>query len=382
MRDKERSHEDVNAGIGIVREKVEDVHDVIDRPNATKATTTRSSMIDEKTNKDGVMAASIAVNGSGSTSTSTSTSNNTSRAVNAHVNAMRPGAVAVDGIHGRNGNYSNINESSLLVDVCEEVEVDGDAGQTRQEAINLEGELHDEEAIRRRVTERLEQRMQSVTIEATNVQKDEKEPTEVSKSSNNSNAGKKKNNAAMVLFGLGVVALIIVLAAVLPSSISSSNEGGNTPATTINDHDSNSGEDHDSSANPGSDTISDLQYLQELFMSVSSNDTALYEDESSPQYKAIDWLLYKDMFYPSNNQTIQSADPRMLTERYVLAVLYYATLTDPDSWVSAEYELLSDQSICEWHAPNDANIQDGIYCNDDQFADSIVLGESTFLKCI
>jgi hypothetical protein len=79
-----------------------------------------------------------------------------------------------------------------------------------------------------------------------------------------------------------------------------------------------------------------------------SGDEVLF-DESSPQYKALDWLRNDD---PSNLQ-INSTAVDIIRQRYAAATLYFAT-NGPEWRIDANF--LSDGDICNWNL-NDTGIQ-------------------------
>jgi hypothetical protein len=94
-------------------------------------------------------------------------------------------------------------------------------------------------------------------------------------------------------------------------------------------------------------------------------DTETLQDGSSPQSLALDWL--------ANNGTMMldlDLDlPRViLVERYVLAVLYFATSAEGGLDV---LNFLSASSVCDWHVGGR-----GVDCNEDDLVVALHLGKS------
>ena len=71
-------------------------------------------------------------------------------------------------------------------------------------------------------------------------------------------------------------------------------------------------------------TVDDPVY-QEVFQRVSAvvDDTNMLQDGVSAYHRALDWLVFTDDIDPASTQ---------LEQRYLLAVLYYSTITDTDVW--------------------------------------------------
>ena len=75
---------------------------------------------------------------------------------------------------------------------------------------------------------------------------------------------------------------------------------------------------------------------------------------STPQNKAVEWLAYRDPAGLDLDNTLASN----LRERYIVALLYFAT--SGDEW-SKRLNFLSNFSVCDW---NDGDI--GVFCIDPQ----------------
>ena len=100
-----------------------------------------------------------------------------------------------------------------------------------------------------------------------------------------------------------------------------------------------------------------------------------------PQFQALTWLLEDDSFARlelfqslphEDNGMIGNADD-FIAERYVAAVLYFAT-GGPTSWYDQLGFLNSTVSVCAW---NDDQSFLGITCDDIGYVTDIYLGKST-----
>ena len=115
----------------------------------------------------------------------------------------------------------------------------------------------------------------------------------------------------------------------------------------------------------------------------------VFEDSSSPQYAALDWLANKD-----SGSSYSMADDVRILQRYVLATLYYSTRGD--SW-NKSYNFLSEEHECKWFENEKDWILDmsptthGIKCGDEGWLDfetsddehiiQIRLGKSSCSPC-
>jgi hypothetical protein len=95
--------------------------------------------------------------------------------------------------------------------------------------------------------------------------------------------------------------------------------------------------------------------LAEILLQNEVSDAEALQDDSSPQFLALRWLA-------SNDPAVLDLDSMpivILVERYVLAVLYFAT--------STEGGLNGLKSVCEWT---------GVLCNGDDLIVALLLGKS------
>jgi hypothetical protein len=92
------------------------------------------------------------------------------------------------------------------------------------------------------------------------------------------------------------------------------------------------------------------------------SDAEALQDDSSPQFRALRWLANEDTAVLD----LDSTPTVILVERYVLAVLIFATIGE--GWGG----VLSATSVCEWNMR-----QRGVFCNEDGFIVSLGLCKST-----
>jgi Leucine-rich repeat (LRR) protein len=98
-------------------------------------------------------------------------------------------------------------------------------------------------------------------------------------------------------------------------------------------------------------SISIWDFARDIFAPLSGEEALM--DESSPQYKALSWIVHEDptsmmmtMMVGNGTQSSSSSSmSMMILERYIMALLYFST--DGPNWV-LQYDFLGNQSICDW----------------------------------
>jgi hypothetical protein len=125
--------------------------------------------------------------------------------------------------------------------------------------------------------------------------------------------------------------------------------------------------------------MSDLKLARAIFIPLLglSGNEALW-DESSPQYKALWWIVHDDpakMIMKMQDETQSSSD--MIVERYAMAVLYFATAGA--NWIQ-QLNFLGNSSICDWY--DSMQIEKGVSCNDEGSAVTLRLGTFLGLCCL
>lgn len=99
-------------------------------------------------------------------------------------------------------------------------------------------------------------------------------------------------------------------------------------------------------------------------ISIKSSDdpNSIFKDQSSPQYRAFNWLAHNDAYRRNNLDSISDQE---LIDRYALAVLYYADLGL--TW-NNQLNFLSPVSACSWNNGIDSEDENaaGVYCSGNE----------------
>ncbi len=264
---------------------------------------------------------------------------------------MRPGAVAVAGVFTGPTSPSALGEPRGPTAIDEQSTIMGELAEPYQE----------DEKLRRRMQE-LEQRNQ----EYENVQSRVVTATVIVE---NNGAGDDDQNAASSAFGrkdrrlwLGAALALLIFVGVILGVV--------IPLTTNNDKDSPS---IDSAltptqspapiaaptATPAACTSRECLLGEILLQNEISGAEAL-RDGSSPQFQALRWLANEDTAVLD----LDSIPTVILVERYVLAVLYFATSAEGGLNV---LHFLSAALVCEWNNGQTQYSSDlrGAVCNED-----------------
>jgi len=89
--------------------------------------------------------------------------------------------------------------------------------------------------------------------------------------------------------------------------------------------------------------------LQTALSPIISGGKHTLKNTTSPQYKALEWLANDDpmqMALPSDEDENHQQSNYQLAQRYILAVLYFAT-GGPNHW-KKKFNWLSKQHVCDW----------------------------------
>jgi hypothetical protein len=114
-----------------------------------------------------------------------------------------------------------------------------------------------------------------------------------------------------------------------------------------------------------------LNILTEILLNNTVTDAEAFQNDTSPQFLALDWLANDDPALLD----LDSTPPVILVERYALAVLYYAT--NGEDW-SNELNFLSASSVCEWTKGGKGVAA----CNEDRLVVSLIIGKSKHYEVI
>jgi hypothetical protein len=113
-----------------------------------------------------------------------------------------------------------------------------------------------------------------------------------------------------------------------------------------------------------------LDCLTAILLQNEVADAGALQDESSPQFLALDWLANEDTAVLD----LDSTPPVILVERYVLAVLYFTLRAEIGLNV---LNFLSSSSVCEWN-----NEGRGVLCNGDDLLVALLLSKSNHEEVI
>jgi hypothetical protein len=133
-------------------------------------------------------------------------------------------------------------------------------------------------------------------------------------------------------------------------------------------------------AAPTACTSLDCLRRKEILLLLLQNEVSAAEalqDESSPQFQALRWLATEDTAVLD----LESTSPVILVERYVIAVLYFAT--NGEGWVN-QCNFLSPASVCAWnngYARDDIDFN-GAKCNWDDLIVLLYISKSKHEEAI
>ena len=110
-----------------------------------------------------------------------------------------------------------------------------------------------------------------------------------------------------------------------------------------------------------SPTLTEFEYIrQAVTMHLSYDDETVFYNESSAQYKAIEWLMHNDTLQLHRSTTSGSPMSAALVERYVLAMIYFNN--GGPYWTNSYNFLNESVSVCEWNLGTSTS--DGVQCDD------------------
>jgi hypothetical protein len=191
----------------------------------------------------------------------------------------------------------------------------------------------------RDLNQEVQQKMDAITID----------PIAVAKSDNNANDDAHHKgpyscarlNKSSLLITLGILLVLVAIGSAIGIVASKSkNKRSPTIAQTL-----------------APTFVSNLE-LARVILSPLSGHEALW-DESSPQYKALWWIVHDDPAKMMIEKQDESQSQSLIVERYVMAVLYFAT--DGPNWLK-QVGFLSNSSICDWQ--DAIEFSNGVQCND------------------
>ena len=105
-------------------------------------------------------------------------------------------------------------------------------------------------------------------------------------------------------------------------------------------------------------TLSDGEYLRQVIYPLSGKNDSIWNDESSAQFQALQWLEQNDTLQLHQNRTVPTSQ---IVDRYVMTLLYFHN--GGPYWTQSMNFLNDTASVCEWNT--EMVTGDGVQC--DQF---------------
>jgi hypothetical protein len=216
-----------------------------------------------------------------------------------------------------------IDEENAGNDIPEDLTSSYQSGATAAAATVLDAEVVEERDLHQEVRER----MKKMTIDATLVVN-----LSTKKKENNAPVDwRRKSTAIMRIVAAALIILVIASGAIIgtktlrpkPLYVATGTASSPTP-------------------------FFGLEYARSILTPLSGEEALM--DESSPQYKALWWMVFEDpanmmMTMMVGNETQSSSTLMMIVQRYTMVLLYFST--DGRNWL-LPYDFLSIQSICDW----------------------------------
>jgi hypothetical protein len=212
--------------------------------------------------------------------------------------------------------------------------------------------VFDAEVIEERdLQQEVQERMENMTIDAmlvVNMSTNEED-------SNKARADSSRRNSAAIL--RITAAALIILVTVSGTVLGTRNLRPKPPSTMV------------TAASPSTSISVVWEFARNVLTPLSGEDALM--DESSPQYKALWWMVHEDpanmmmtMMVGNETQSSSRSMWMMIMERYTMALLCFST--NGPNWV-VPYDFFSIQSICDWGEP--------IHCNEEGAVVQIRMGE-------
>ena len=208
----------------------------------------------------------------------------------------------------------------------------------------------------------LQQRIGARTVDALAVHKIPSRPSQTQSVAKESASGSRLLKSIALIF---CVAVLAVLVAVILGMV------GRGDDSLLND-------EKNSEQPSVSPTMSDFQLAVELFAPISGASALI--DESTPQFRALSWIVFDDpsrLFTRNAISGMTESYSTLLVERYIIALVYFAT-GGPDNWL-VDWEFLTESSVCNWPTIQANEIRrsvKGVRCNDEGLVSHIRLGKN------
>ena len=251
------------------------------------------------------------------------------------------------------------------------------------DAVALDAQIVDEEDIEKQLESRIEEEKKAIAEQVrnnlmgnsvvANVVPDGKEDD----SGEDEEEARRKKQKRTMWIGIASL-LLIILAITIPVAVTRSSNGSEEDKTKGLEDSPTSGPGVEeeptavvtSEPTPSPSTLPTFPETEDPALTVLLNklepvmSREEYEDKSSDEYRAFQWLFYEDE-YPYD---FFLTDGWVLQERFVAALFYFAT--QGDEWFS-DNNFLSNSTVCEWQ---NARGDNGIFCYSDFYIMQIRLG--------
>jgi hypothetical protein len=177
--------------------------------------------------------------------------------------------------------------------------------------------------------------------------------------------GLSQTNSLLVL---GMVFLVVVGGAVAGSVLATGDGDERTPSLSTSPSISTSPSTSPSTSAPSLAPTMKVDYLRNWIGPLVTANATVFQDRSTPQYEALDWLAYGDGFVMPEQDTDADTDAESYRymERYVAALLFFSS--NMRDWVG-EISVWENESVCKWNYS-----RKGFLCDDSPFMNSIFLG--------
>jgi hypothetical protein len=168
-------------------------------------------------------------------------------------------------------------------------------------------------------------------------------------------SGEGRFSTRLKLTVLAVVCIVIIIIAVTAAVVSGNNDELLTTVTPA------------PTSSPTFVVSDEFKEMVDAIGGTVTSDPTVFQNKSTAQYAAMNWLANEDTYFV--DVSLDSLDSRVLVERYVMAVFYFAT--SGASWRN-QYSFLTPISVCSWSAPN---LVAGVWCDDGIFLSTVAMSK-------
>jgi hypothetical protein len=288
------------------------------------------------------------------------------------VEPARPGAVRIAGTNASPNDDKRANSWSVLppFDDLEQLELELELGIEHDSPdCTIEAELApDLQDIKAEIEERMQQENADRLEREREMQVEIAEATEVKPYTEDQTYDRKVcglSKTILLLLLLGMVFLVVVVGAVAVLVLTKGDGNERTTSPSSSPSTSISPSTSPSTSAPTTAPTMKLDYLRNWLGPLVTANATLFQDPSTPQYEALDWLAYRGGFFMPE-QVTPNAESYRYIERYVAALLFFSS--NMRVWVG-EISVWENVSVCKWNYA-----LQGFLCDDGPFMTRIDLG--------